>query len=135
MTPPPAIAMINACLASGGVAAHVISYDELGPRELLGYAVRGRFLSSRINAFHVACRQHPCGLALSGNLNQALDGCPRTLGGTGRRTVITSRSMALAASRRARSWMRRRAAAQPQAFCLLGAVPRLLGAVPRAGSR
>jgi hypothetical protein len=52
---------------------------------------------------HDACRQHPRGLALSGNVSQALDGCPRTLGGTGRRTVITSRSMALAACRRARS--------------------------------
>jgi uncharacterized protein (TIGR03083 family) len=36
------------------VAAHVISYDELGPRELLEYAVRGRFWSSRINAVALA---------------------------------------------------------------------------------
>jgi uncharacterized protein (TIGR03083 family) len=36
------------------VAAHVISYDGLGPRELLGYAVRGRFWSSRINAIALA---------------------------------------------------------------------------------
>jgi uncharacterized protein (TIGR03083 family) len=32
------------------VVAHVISYDELGPRELFGYAVRGHLWSSRINA-------------------------------------------------------------------------------------
>lgn len=36
------------------VAAHVISYDELGLRELLGYAVRGRLRSSRINAIALA---------------------------------------------------------------------------------
>jgi uncharacterized protein (TIGR03083 family) len=36
------------------VAAHVISYDRLGPRELAGYTVRGRFLSSRINAIALA---------------------------------------------------------------------------------
>jgi uncharacterized protein (TIGR03083 family) len=36
------------------VAAHVISYDGLGLRELLGYAVRGRFWSSRINAIALA---------------------------------------------------------------------------------
>jgi hypothetical protein len=36
------------------VAAHVISYDELGLRELLGYAARGRFWSSRINAVALA---------------------------------------------------------------------------------
>jgi uncharacterized protein (TIGR03083 family) len=36
------------------VAAHVISYDGLGPRQLLGYAVRGRFWSSRINAIALA---------------------------------------------------------------------------------
>jgi uncharacterized protein (TIGR03083 family) len=36
------------------VVAHVISYDGLGPRELLGYAVRGRFWSSRINAIALA---------------------------------------------------------------------------------
>ena len=37
----------------GDVAAHVISYDDLGPRELLGYAVRAGS-SSRINAIALA---------------------------------------------------------------------------------
>jgi len=36
------------------IAAHVISYDGLGPRELVGYTVRGRFRSSRINVIALA---------------------------------------------------------------------------------
>jgi hypothetical protein len=36
------------------VAAYVISYDELGPRDLLGYAVRGRFWFSRVNVIALA---------------------------------------------------------------------------------